>query len=74
MKVGGIHTIINMMDNFPKDADILENGCRAIGCFAALGMYVDKTKISFTTINVTYASQNSCLGAKSSQLALPPLI
>ncbi|XP_025092760.1 protein aardvark-like [Pomacea canaliculata] len=34
MLVGGVHTIISMMNRFYDDCDILENGCRALGSFA----------------------------------------
>lgn len=39
MLVGGVHTVIDMMETFPDDVDILENGCRALGSFAAYGNY-----------------------------------
>ncbi|PVD32541.1 hypothetical protein C0Q70_07981 [Pomacea canaliculata] len=37
MLVGGVHTIISMMNRFYDDCDILENGCRALGSFAFYG-------------------------------------
>ncbi|ESO85994.1 hypothetical protein LOTGIDRAFT_167490 [Lottia gigantea] len=37
MLVGGVHTVINVIEKYHQHSAILENGCRALGSFAAFG-------------------------------------
>ena len=37
MYVGGVHSIIHMMEKYNSNTDVLQHGCTALGTFASHG-------------------------------------
>lgn len=51
MYVGGVHAIIGTMEKFPNNLEVIENGCRTLGCFAMHGNYLGHFIYSTTFVS-----------------------